>query len=256
MARARCACAAGGVEVALAPVDRRSARASVERPGHRGPSIAAQHAAGALADLGDDLGRQRVDLRLGHGLVARLDRHRDGDRLLAGLDALALVDVEHRDAGDQLAVHRLRGAHDVGGLHRAIDHEGEVARHRLERRQLQHGLGARRLGLALGDAFENDLEGDQRALGVERLQRARMQLAEMAEHVLRADLDGAGAAGMEPGRPAGHDLHRLRRRAGRGQHRERVGLGVEGVDRRRPCPTSGGRCRWPWPARGARRSPP
>src|SRR6185295_4557411 len=66
----------------------------------------AQHAAGALGDLGDDLVGERVDLRLGHGLVARLDRHRDGDRFLAGLDALALVHVEHRDAGDQLAIHR------------------------------------------------------------------------------------------------------------------------------------------------------
>ena len=57
-----------------------------------------------------------------------------------------------------------------------------------------------------------------------------MQLAEMAEHVLRADLDRAGAAGMKPGRAAGHDLQRLRRRAGRHQHRERIGFGVEGVD--------------------------
>ena len=120
-------------------------------------------------------------------------------------------------------------------------------------RQLQHGLGARRLGLAFRDAFEDHLEADQRALGVERLQRARMQFAEMAEHVLRADLDGAAAAGMEPGRPAGHHLHRLRRRAGGGQHRERVALGVEGVDRRRPCSTSAGRCRCAFAS--ARRTP-
>ena len=78
------------------------------------------------------LARERVDLLLGHGLVARLDGDRDRDRFLAGLDALAFIDVEHADARDQLAVDRLRGAHDVGGLHRAIDHEGEVARHRLE----------------------------------------------------------------------------------------------------------------------------
>ena len=38
------------------------------------------------------------------------------------------------------------------------------------------------------------------------------------------------AAGMEPGRAARHDLQRLGRRAGRRQHRERVALGVEGVD--------------------------
>ena len=81
-----------------------------------------------------------------------------------------------------------------------------------------------------------------------------MQLAEMAEHVLRADLDGAAAAGMEPGRPARHDLQRLRRRAGGGEHRERIGLGVEGIDLGRLAPTSGGRCRSPWRARAARRS--
>ena len=57
-----------------------------------------------------------------------------------------------------------------------------------------------------------------------------MQLAEMAEHVLRADLDRAAAAGMEPGRAARHDLQRLRRRAGRGENRERIGLGVERID--------------------------
>ena len=55
---------------------------------------------------------------------------------------------------------------------------------------------------------------DQRPVGVERLERARMQFAEMAEHILRPDLDRAGAAGMKPGRPAGHDLQRLHRRAG------------------------------------------
>src|SRR6266404_5934198 len=58
----------------------------------------AQHPAGAFAHLGHDLGAERVDLLVGHGLVARLDCHRDGDRLLAGLDALALVDVEYADA--------------------------------------------------------------------------------------------------------------------------------------------------------------
>src|SRR4029079_14146829 len=68
----------------------------------------AQHATLALADLGDDLGCERIDLLLGHGLVARLDRHRNRDRLLPGLDALALVDVEHRHAGDHLAIHGLR----------------------------------------------------------------------------------------------------------------------------------------------------
>src|SRR3954470_11858718 len=77
----------------------------------------AQRPAGLLADLGNDLRPDRVDLLIGHGLVARLNRHRDRDRLPGLVDALALVDVEHRDLGDQLLVHALRGAHDVAGLH-------------------------------------------------------------------------------------------------------------------------------------------
>ena len=92
------------------------------------------------------------------------------------------------------------------------------------------GLARVAFAFGAGMRVEDHLEGDQRAVGVERLERARMQFAEVAEHVLRADLDRAGAAGMEPGRPAGHDLQRLRRRAGGGEHRERIGLGVEGVD--------------------------
>ena len=53
----------------------------------------------------------------------------------------------------------------------------------------------------------------------------------MTEHVLRTDLDGAATAGVEPGRPAGHHLQRLHRRAGGRQHGEGVALGVEGIDR-------------------------
>src|SRR6478735_4297240 len=61
----------------------------------------AQHAAGALADLGHDLRAERVDLLVGHGLLARLDRYRDGDRFLAGFDAWAFIDVEDADTSDQ-----------------------------------------------------------------------------------------------------------------------------------------------------------
>ena len=86
-----------------------------------------------LRDLGHDPCGDRIDLLIGQGLFARLDRHRDGDRFLAVVDALAFVDVEHRDIGDQLLVDALRGSHDVAGLDAAIDDEGEIARHRLER---------------------------------------------------------------------------------------------------------------------------
>src|SRR5207244_8280084 len=49
--------------------------------------------------------------------------------------------------------------------------------------------------------------------------------------ILRADLDGAAAARMEPGRAARHDLQSLARRACRRQNSEGVRLGVENVDR-------------------------
>ncbi len=189
-----------------------------------------QHAASALADLGDDLCGDRVDLLVGHGLFAGLQRHGDGDRFLAGIDALALVEVEHGHVGDELAVDAQRRALDIGGLHRAVDDESEVALDRLELRELEHGLGARGLGLRLGDLFQDHLEGGERPLDVERLERARMQLAEISEHILRADLDGAAAARMEPGRPARHDLQCLRRRSGCEQRRERVALHVESIN--------------------------
>ena len=189
-----------------------------------------------FVDLGDDLGRHRVDLLIGHGLLARLHGHGDRDRLLAVVDALALIDVEHGDVGDQLLVDALRGAHDVAGLDRAVDDEGEVARHRLERGELEHRLGAGRLLLRRRNAVEDHLEGHQRAVGAQRFQRARMQFAEIAEDVLRPDLDRAGTSRMQPACAARHDLQRLHRRAGRGEHRECIGLGVERIGRGRAGP--------------------
>lgn len=49
---------------------------------------------GPLADVGDNLARQGVDLLVRHRALVRLQRHRDHDRFLAGLDSPALVDVE------------------------------------------------------------------------------------------------------------------------------------------------------------------
>ena len=94
------------------------------------------------------------------------------------------------------------------------------------------------------NVLEDDLEADQRAVGLQRREKARVDFAEMADNVLRSDLDRAGAAGMKPGGTAGHDLQRLYRRAGGGQYGERIGLGIEHVDRRRlarpmPADTAG-----------------
>src|SRR5262245_35468601 len=103
----------------------------------RAPASRSQHTACALAHLGDDLLGERLNLLVRHGLLARLDRHCDRDRLLTGLDAGAFVEVEQRHASDQLAVDVLRRAHEVAGLYVAIDHEREVALDRLERRKLE-----------------------------------------------------------------------------------------------------------------------
>ena len=142
---------------------------------------------------------------VGHGLLARLERHRDGDRLLAGVDARAFVDVEHGDAGDQLAVDVLRGAHDVGRPSR---------RDRPRRRSRASPAGtatapapawrASAWPSASGMRSRITSKRDQRPFGVERLERARMQFAEMAEHVLRPDLDAcrSGRDETTPGRRA------------------------------------------------------
>src|SRR5215467_7942856 len=79
-------------------------------------------------------------------------------------DAFALVDVEDIDLRDELALGALRGAHQVCGLDGAIDHEGEIALDRLERREIERRLRPRRPGAWLRDALHDDLEGDQRSL--------------------------------------------------------------------------------------------
>src|SRR4029453_151580 len=135
---------------------------------------------------------------VGHGLFPRLQRDRNGNRLLAGLYARALINVEHRDIGDELAIDALRRAQYVGRVDRAVDHEGEIALHRLERGKLQDRPCAGCLRPRLRDFVQDHLEGDQWAFGVERLEWAGVQLAEMPEHVLRADLDLPGASRMKP----------------------------------------------------------
>src|SRR5262249_35745203 len=110
----------------LGPSHTTKARATLTHP-TRATGLRSQHATRSLADLGHDLCRQRLDLLVGHRLLARLQRHCDRDRLLAGLDASAFVDVEQRHASDQLAVDVLRRAHEIARFHGAIDHECEIA---------------------------------------------------------------------------------------------------------------------------------
>src|SRR5712671_1248525 len=83
-------------------------------------ALPSKHAADALCDLGHDLCRDRFDLLVRHGLFARLQGHRDGDRFLVRINAGALVHIEYRDGGDQLAVGAPGGAYEIAGLHSAI----------------------------------------------------------------------------------------------------------------------------------------
>src|SRR4029077_14136088 len=77
---------------------------------------------------------------------------------------------------------------------------------------------------------ENHFEGDQRALGLQAGNRTRMQFTEVSQDILRANLDGPAASGVEPGRTTRHDLQSLHRGSGRGQYGESVGFYVENID--------------------------
>src|SRR4029078_4308475 len=170
------------------------------------------------------------DFGIRHGFLTRLNGYGDRDRFLAGVDAFALIDVEDDDVAHQLLVHILRGAHDVGGFHRNVDNESEIALDGLEGRQLKPGVCARGPCFRFRDLLENDFESDQRALGLEASDRTRMQFPEVSQYVLRTDLDCAAASGMKPGRAAGHDLQGLYRGSGSSQHGESVGFCVKSID--------------------------
>src|SRR5258708_28055232 len=98
-------------------VPKTTSRFSASRP---------QRPAGLLRHLGHDLGGDRLDLLVGQGFLARLYRHGNRDGLLALIDALAFVDVEHRAIRDQLPVGALRRANAVAGLCAAIAHALET----------------------------------------------------------------------------------------------------------------------------------
>src|SRR5208337_3264417 len=139
--------------------------------------------------------------------LARLQRYIDGDGFRALRKALALVDVEHSDVRHQRSLGALRSLQDVAGAHVRVDHEGEVAFDRHEIRTLEPRLGLGEFRLRRGHGVENDLEGDDRPLGVERLAYAWMQLPEPADDILRPKLQRRGMPWMEKGGTAGRDLH-------------------------------------------------
>src|SRR5208282_2950397 len=146
----------------------------------------------------------------GEGPLARLQDHLDGDRFRALRQPFALVDVEYANLGDEGAFGALRRLDDVPGANAGVDHECEIPldRHEVRAVEFWPGLGLPRLWR--GNCVEDDLEGDDRPLGVERFQGARMQLTEPADDGLRPELQPRRAARMKKRRTARDDLDRVR----------------------------------------------
>ena len=151
-------------------------------------------------------------------------------RFLAAGHALAGIDVEHARAGDQRLVGVARGARPVFSASTSASTMKAKSRSTgwkgdsFERRPR---LG--RLGLGQRRRVEEDLEGGDRPAEVGGGDDLGMQLAEMRHHAV-AEPDRARAAGVIPVRRAAWADMLLDRRADGGQHGQRVGLGVEGVD--------------------------
>ncbi len=191
---------------------------------------------------------ERVDLGVGHGFFARLHGDGDGNRLLAGVDALALVDVEHGDADDQLLVDALRRAHDIGGLHACVHHEGEIARHRLERRQFEHAASPASAWPSARGFFRRITS--KATSGPSALSAAMARgcsSPKTPKHILRPDLDGAasGRDGTRPARPARPAAPASARRQRRARRRRRAlasnaSTGAAGLDQWRPVPAGFG----------------
>ena len=137
-------------------------------------------------------------------------------------------------AADQLAVGALGGAHDARRLDGAVDDEGEVAPDRLqvgERRAAAWSWSAApsapgsRRGSARSRRADPRRRGSSRTLGWNS-PKAPMTVFGPCRMV--AERPGWNQAGA-----AGDDLHLVGREAEHVEERERVGLGVEGRDRRR-----------------------
>src|SRR3990170_2193579 len=158
--------------------------------------LSAQLPAGRLLDRGDDLLRHRLDLGVGQRLLAWLERHLDGERLLALRHALSGEQVEHTHVANERAIGARSGAHHIAGLNLAVEQEGKVAPDRLEVGSLERLAGA--LALRGGDRVEIKLKARQRRIDAELGEKVGMKLPEHPEHGLRPEPERAGTAGVEP----------------------------------------------------------
>ena len=94
--------------------------------------------------------------------------------------ALALIDVEQAHIGDELLVDAARRLQQRLGRQRRIDHEGEIALDRLERRQLQQRPGLPPWRAASGTASRNTSKPAAGPFTSSASKHAGMDLAEMA----------------------------------------------------------------------------
>ena len=147
---------------------------------------------------------------------------------------LAFIHIEDGHIDDQTLVGAAGGADDIARVGTRIDHEGEVAVHGLERRQMQQRPRGGSAGLAfflLGrrDQMQVDDDADRRAVDVHRAQHRRVNVAERGERI-GAEPEHPRPAGVVPGGGVPGDLQVGDRRAGGFERRIGIGPGVKGVD--------------------------
>ena len=193
----------------------------------------AQRSARRLFDRGDEALGEGVDLGVGQGRLLRLQGDRDGERFLAVGQALALVDVEQADLGDELAVDAARGAQQRLGRQVAVDDKGEIALDRLEHREPAAAAGRGR-ARGSGTASRNTSKAAIGPFTSNASSTSGCSSPKCAEHG-RPEAQHAGAARVVPGRRIGRDLDVVDRRARRGERGERIGLGVEEIGLARPA---------------------
>ena len=126
----------------------------------------------------------------------------------------------------------LHRAHQVARRQRGGDEEGEVAGDRLQRGRRVGGAGEARRPSSAGIASRNSSTATTGPSMSNALSVAGCSTPKRASTVLGPSRSVADWPGWNCVARLAHDLQVVDRRAGRGEQRQRLGLGVEGVERR------------------------
>src|SRR5579875_1121914 len=186
--------------------------------------------AGFLGNFCDDLARSCINFSLGQGLFARLQGDGYGNRFLIFRNALAFIDIENADLGDERTFARRSGLHNISGLHRPVDQEGEVALHGHELRKFKLRFGSCEPQFRRWYVIKKQFKPGNRPLGSDGLESARMDFAKRPDDIFWPELNCGGTARMEPGGPAGDELETAHRYTKRRKKRKSVSLGVERIN--------------------------